>query len=137
MEVLTVGLHTAIIYMFIGTLEHGSIALAFTLSKTIKVVILFALLKNKLEDLQLSHNLRFLGKIAIAVGGMVSIMVGYQKFFSSLFDLSAFLPQALLIGTSGSLGILMFLIVILALNVQEVHVILQTIVAAYIKRFRT
>jgi len=136
MEVLTVGLHTAIIYMFIGTLEHGSIALAFTLSKTIKVVILFALLKNKLEDLQLSHNLRFLGKIAIAVGGMASIMVGYQKFFSSLFDLSAFLPQALLIGTNGVLGILMFLIVILALNVQEVHVILQTIVA-YVKRFRT
>jgi hypothetical protein len=67
---------------------------------------------------------------------MVSIMVGYEKFFSSLFDRSAFLPQALLIGTSGVLGILMFLIVILALNVQEVHVILQTIVA-YVKRFRT
>lgn len=133
MEVITIALHTGIIRMFIDTMDHGSIALAFSLSKTIKVLILFVLLKKKFENLQTSANLRFLGKIIIAAGIMISIMSGYKELFISFFDLSAFLPQALLIGTAGGLGILTFLITTIVLNVQEVHLILRSF-TAYMKR---
>jgi putative peptidoglycan lipid II flippase len=132
MEAVTIALHTAIIYVFIGTLDHGSVALAFTLSKTIKVLVLFRLLKRKLKTLQLIHNLRFLGKITVAVGMMFTIMSGYTGIFGSMFDFSSFIPQALLIGSSGMLGILTFLIATIVLKVQEVHLILQTLVA-YVK----
>jgi putative peptidoglycan lipid II flippase len=127
MEVVTIAAHVGIIYSFIGTLNHGSIALAFTLSKTLKVLILYGLLKKKIEDMQSSHNLRFLGKVAIAVGIMMIVMTGYQRWFTVFFDLSSLFSKALLIGSSGSFGILVFLIVIIVLRVQEIHLILQAI----------
>jgi peptidoglycan biosynthesis protein MviN/MurJ (putative lipid II flippase) len=114
-------------------MDHGSIGLAFTLSKTIKVLVLYGLLKKKIEDIQLSHNLRFLGKIIIAVGIMGTVMVGYHDWFSSQFDLSSFLLQALLIGSSGSLGVLTFFIATIVLKVQEIHLILRA-VSDYVKR---
>ncbi len=126
MELITIVLHTGIIFLFSGSLEHGSIALAFTLSKTTKVLVLFVLLKKKLEDIQTSRNLKFLGKLVIVVGVMIAIMSGYKGMFISLFDLSAFIPQALFIGSAGSLGILTFLITTTVLNVQEVHLILRS-----------
>ena len=135
MEVLTLVLHVGIIMLLRGSLEHGSIALAFTLSKTVKVVILFALLPKKNVDIQLSHNLRFLAKIGIAVVVMNVLMSGYNRMFVSVFDLSSFFQQALLIGSSGTIGILSFLIMTRILNIQEVQGILQTS-KQYIQRFR-
>ncbi len=132
MEVVTIALHIVIIYVFIGTLEHGSIALAFTFSKTIKILVLFRLLKRKLKSLQLSHNFKFMGKVTIAVGIMFTVMSGYKGIFGSMFDLSSFIPQALLIGSSGILGIMTFLVVTIVLKVQEVHLSLHTLVA-YVK----
>jgi putative peptidoglycan lipid II flippase len=137
MEVVTIAVHVAVIYIFLGTLNHGSIALAFTLSKTMKVLTLYALLKQKIGDIQFSHNLRFLGKISIATVLMILAMAGYHGWFSSYVHQSAFLPQALLIGTSGSVGALTFLIASIVLNVREIHLILHAI-AEYVKQhFRT
>jgi len=133
MEVVTLALHVGIIRTLIGAMDHGSIALAFTLSKTIKVLVLYGLLKRKIDDIQFSDNLRFLGKIIIAVGIMMTMMSGYHAWFISQFDLSSLFRQALLIGSSGSLGVLTFLIVTIVLKVQEIHLILQA-VSGYVKR---
>lgn len=132
-EVITMTMHVSIIYGLIGTMDHGSIALAFTLSKTIKVLVLYGLLKKKIEDIQLSHNFRFLGKIMIAVGIMMTIMTSYHGWYNSQFDLASFLQQAFLIGSSGSLGMLTFFIVTLVLKVQEIHLILHAVLD-YVKR---
>ena len=110
MEVVTIALHVAVIYIFLGSLNLGSIALAFTLSKIVKVLVLYALLKQKIGDIQLSHNLRFLGKISIATMLMMMAMTGFQLWFSSYVDQQAFLPQVLLIGTGGGIGVLTFFI---------------------------
>lgn len=136
MEVITIILHTGIISLFLGIMDHGSIALAFTLSKTMKVLILFRLLKTKMKNIQLTHNLRFLGKIAIAVGVMFSVMAGYQGMFASQVKLSSFIPQAILIVTGGGLGVFTFLVAVIVLKVQEVHLILGAIVD-YVKRSGT
>jgi peptidoglycan biosynthesis protein MviN/MurJ (putative lipid II flippase) len=127
MEVITLAVHVAVIYIFIGAMDHGSIALAFTLSKTIKVLVLSGLLKRKIENIQLPHNLRFFGKIIIAVGIMLTMMSGYHGWYASQFDLSSLFQQALLIGSSGSLGVLTFFIVTIVLKVQEVRLILRAV----------
>ena len=132
MEVLTIGLHVGTISLFFGSLDHGSIALAFTLSKTLKVLVLFWLLKRKLETIQLTHNLKFLGKITIAVGIMMSTMFGYQGMCSTYFDLTAFLPNAFLIVSSGVLGVCLFFTTVAILQVQEVRLILQALIT-YVK----
>ncbi len=124
-EVLTLVLHVGIILLFRGPLKHGSIALAFTLSKTIKVLALFWLLHKKDIDIELPHNLRFLGKMGLAVLIMFLCMTGYNGAFASMFDLSSFFAQALLIASSGSVGMVIFMAVIIMLKVQEIHRIFQ------------
>ncbi|GAK56464.1 integral membrane protein MviN [Candidatus Vecturithrix granuli] len=126
MEVVTIVTHVTVIWLFIGTLDHGSIALAFTFSKTLKVVILFALLRRKIEDLHLRHNLWFLGKIALTVMIMIGILSGYQQIFLRIFDFPAFLLNAALIVSGGCLGIGIFLISVFVMKIEEVHLILQT-----------
>jgi peptidoglycan biosynthesis protein MviN/MurJ (putative lipid II flippase) len=108
----------------LDTMAHGSIALAFTLSKTMKVFILYGLLRKKIDDLQFAQNLRFLGKILAAVIAMLIVMSIYQRWFSAWFDLASFSGKALLIGSSGGLGTLLFFGVTFGLNVPEVHLIL-------------
>jgi putative peptidoglycan lipid II flippase len=127
MEAVTIAMHVGIIYTFIGTLNHGSIALAFTLSKTVKVLVLYGLLKKKIENIQSSHNLKFLGKVVIVVGIMMVVMSGYQRWFTASIGLSSLFSKALLIGSSGSFGILVFLIAVIGLRVQEIRLILQAI----------
>jgi len=100
-------------------------ALAFTLSKTVKVLGMYGLLTKKIVDLQFSHNLRFLGKMVVAVGTMIIVMSGYQGWFTSQFELSSFFTKALLIGSCGSIGVLTFFIATIIFRVQEVHLVLQ------------
>ncbi|MBD3306246.1 oligosaccharide flippase family protein [candidate division KSB3 bacterium] len=136
MEVVTIALHTGLIAVLIGTMDHRSIALAFTLSKTLKVIILFGLLKTKLSDLQRAENLRFLGKIAIAVGVTVLALAGYKGLVLAQGELTGFVSMALFIVTSGSLGILIFLGTAVILRVQEVHLVYRAIRAFVVQLFQ-
>ena len=83
--------------------------------------------------LQLPQNLRFLGKIGLAAVVMSAALSGYARLFAAAFDVSAFLPQALLIGSGGVFGISLFFGLMLLLNVQEAR---QTAgaIAAFVAR---
>jgi len=61
MEIFTITMHVGIIYMLSNTMAHGSIALAFTLSKTIKVLVLYGLLKKKIDDIQRNYRIESSG----------------------------------------------------------------------------
>ncbi len=123
LEVVTITLHTLIISASMDSFGHAGIALAFTVSKTLKVGVLLGLLRNKLDDLQLPRNVNFLGKMVIAVGLMFLLMSGYQAMYGSFIEPSSFLTQAILIVTAGGLGGLSYCIAVLALNVEEVRLI--------------
>ncbi len=125
MEALTLALHVGIIFLLRGSLAHGSIALAFSLSKTVKVLMLFAWLPKKHVDIQAAQNLRFLGKIGLAALVMHTTMAIYNGGFMSIFDVSSMLLQALLIVSSGLIGLTVFLLLTLVLRIQEIHAILQ------------
>lgn len=125
MEAATIGLHIGIIWLFIGSLGHGSIALAFTLSKTLKVIILFALLERKLP-IQIAQNIKFLGKIALAAGGTFCLLTLYHQWLASFLSASSVIHGAFLVGSGGGLGILAFFLLALALKIDEVHVIIQS-----------
>lgn len=136
MEAVTISIHVGVIWLLIGTLDHSSIALAFTFSKTFKVMILFALLRRKIGQLQLAHNLWFLGKIFLAMAIMLGVLSGYQHLFLRMLDLPTFLSYALLIASGGCLGIGVFIISVMLLKIEEVHFILQTGREFY-ERYRT
>jgi putative peptidoglycan lipid II flippase len=133
LEVLTILTHVGIIYGLKGTLAHGSIALAFTLSKTMKAVILYGLLVGKQTDLQLSRNFRFVGILGLAVVAMFLVMNAYQGIFLAQLGLTSLVAKAFLITSCGGLGVLVFFTVTFVGRVQEVRLVLQS-VGAYVQR---
>lgn len=125
LEVVTLALHVSIIFLLRDSLGHGSIALAFSLSKTVKVLMLFLWLPKRQVDIQAVQNLRFLGKLGLAALLMYTAMTAYNGGFTALFDASSFLFQALLIVSSGLIGFTVFLLLTLVFKIQEIHGILQ------------
>lgn len=127
MEVATILLHVGIILLGRNALGHGSIALAFTVSKSVKVCLLFGLLHRKNMVLHLPENLRFLGKISLAAVGMIALITVYDRLFSAILPPDGFVPQAILISSSGALGLAAFFGAALLLNVQEMRQVVRAV----------
>lgn len=127
-EIVTILTHLVTILTLRQTLGHGSIALAFTLSKTVKALLLYGLLKQKLPELDLKEMGGFLGKLALAASVMLFGMNGYQIWFRTQFAAPSFLSHAILIGTGGVCGVIIFLGVAFAFNVQELRLIWRAMI---------
>lgn len=127
MEALTLAAHLGLIFALRGTLAHGAIALAFTVSKTLKVLILYGFLKQRLGTIHLSENLIFVGKLLIAAGAMISSMWGYQYWFAGQFPGNFFIMRAVVIITSGGLGAGIFFAIAFWLKIQEVRIVFHAI----------
>lgn len=133
MEVATILLHVGIILAGRDALGHGSIALAFTVSKSVKVCLLFGLLHRKNMALHLSENFSFLGKIGLASVGMIALIAAYERLFRAILPPDSFLPQAILISSGGVIGLAAFFGAALLLNVQEMRQVARAIIGWFCK----
>jgi len=68
--VACVVVHVGLVITFKDTMQHRSIAMATAVSKSLKVLILYVLLRRKLGDLRIGENLAFGLKTLAAAGGM-------------------------------------------------------------------
>ncbi|HIE51965.1 MAG TPA: hypothetical protein EYP85_09415 [Armatimonadetes bacterium] len=76
LEVFAVLVHVALCYLWMDTLYHEGIALAFTVSRLIKVVLLMAFLGTKVPSLEVGKGFFFLARLGVAVGLMAVPVVG-------------------------------------------------------------
>ncbi|PID57273.1 murein biosynthesis integral membrane protein MurJ [candidate division KSB3 bacterium] len=127
-EVLTLLIHVGTIFLLRNVLGHGSIALAFSLSKTVKVIVLFLWLPKHQVHIQAGRNLRFLGKIGLAAFSMYSAITVYAEGFIRLLGASSYFLQALLIVSGALIGVGVFFILTFLLHIQEVRDLAQTAV---------
>ena len=110
--VLTLLVHVSLILCLRGALLHNSIALAYTLSKSLKVALLLVLLmKWKGFDLQLRKSMLFLARMLICVAVMGGIIYLAQRWLGALFPLPHSLGGwhkavrlSLLLGSAGLAG---------------------------------
>lgn len=130
--VICVAIHVAFILAFKGVMEHSSIPLAATLSKSAKVLILFVLLKPHLTSLRIQENLRFLLKSVAAGAGMavavyatyklavygLPLPIGVGKTATALY-LAGWLTLA------SSVGLATFAGLVILLRMQEATLILN------------
>jgi len=75
LEVITIAIHVALCYVWLDTLYHEGIALAFTVSRLLKVGLLVAFLRTKVPALELGRNAFFLARLGAATGLMALPMV--------------------------------------------------------------
>ncbi len=86
LEVLAFVGNLALILALKGKMESAGIALAFTLTRTVKAAVLFALLKHGLGTIQGRENALFLAKVAAAAIGMGIAVYWTREFLGSQLD---------------------------------------------------
>ncbi len=124
--VVCVVVHVGMVVTLQETMQHRSIALATFVSKSLKVAILYVLLKPKLGDLRLGENAAFALKVLVAAAGMaVTVYVAHKAMLHVLpapagaRGLLAAGYHACRIGTASAAGFLVFGGAALALRVRE------------------
>jgi putative peptidoglycan lipid II flippase len=128
--VACVVVHVGLVVTFKDTMEHRSIALAAAVSKSLKVVILYFLLKSKLGDLRLGENLVFGLKTLTAAGGMALAVYLVDREALHLLPASAGMGKlaatgllAFRLGAASAAGFIVFGGIAMALRVREMHLL--------------
>jgi len=78
-EVAGMALYLALAFAWRGSLRHEGLALAFALSRVLKVSLLVAFLRAKLGGLEARRNLVFLGRLFVAVAVLGGAVYGIAR----------------------------------------------------------
>ncbi len=124
--VLCVIVHVGLVITLQGSMQHRSIALATAVSKTLKVAILFFLLKRHLGDLRLGENLAFGAKMVAAAIAMAFIVHASYAALAHGFPTPAAAGKmvtagflAMRLAVAAGFGLVAFVGLALALRVRE------------------
>lgn len=126
--------HVTFIVLFQEALLHKSIALAATISKTLKVAVMLALLRGRIADLQARRNAVFLLKTLLAVALMVALVLAVQAFAPAFGTggkgaLARLLSAAWRLGPPAAAGMLAYAAASRLLGMSEYRVLLNGILA--------
>jgi putative peptidoglycan lipid II flippase len=128
--VICVVVHVSLVLALKGTMLHCSIALATAVSKSLKVLILFLLLKRKLGDLRLAENTVFGLKTLAAAAAMALAVHFTHAAMVHVLPVPAhgtkWLAAGLLacrIGVAASAGLVVFGAVALVMRVREARMV--------------
>lgn len=122
---LCVVLHVGVVLALKGEMQHRSIALATAVSKTVKVLVLYLLLKRSLGDLRWRENLVFGLKVLMAAAVMAVATFEANGFLMRVLaaphggKAGAALWLAFRIGAAAAIGFLVFAAAALALRMRE------------------
>lgn len=128
-----VGVHLAVVLLLRAAMAHSSIALANTVSKTVKVAILFVLLRRKIPHLDLRRNLLFAVKTASAALLMgVVVFVAGRLVFPHVPDagagaLARTLGLAAGLGAAGLAGLCVYAAAALLCRQEEARIVLRSL----------
>lgn len=127
-----VAVHVAVVLIFRSTMQHESMALAATVSKTAKVVILLVLLKYKALTLPPRDSFLFIAKSILAAAGMG--LVAWLAFRGAAFLLPVTGSEgywarttclAVHLGASSLAGLVAFGVLAVALRMEEAGTVLK------------
>jgi putative peptidoglycan lipid II flippase len=120
LEILTFFTNLVLILLLRGSMEGAGIALAFTLARTGKVVVLFALLKTRIGTVRLRENLIFLIKVMVAVGIMGLWVYACREFLSARLDPASKINRLVVLGASAAAGGVTYAVSVILLRITEI-----------------
>jgi len=122
---LTVLLNIIFNYLLIGPLAHGGLALAFSLTGTINMVILLIILRKKIGNIDGKNILVSFAKVLLAALVMGGISYQTAEWVGSLVDLHSKLGQLIQVGLAVTAGTGVFLILAYFLRLEELTMVLN------------
>jgi putative peptidoglycan lipid II flippase len=112
----------------IGTyLLHGDVtvlALAYSVSKSLKVIILYLLIKPRIGPIPAGPVLVYVGKLAVACAAMSGGILGAESVLARIIDNG----KLVLLGCIGS-GVVVFLIATAILRIEEFYLVTDHVLA--------
>jgi putative peptidoglycan lipid II flippase len=140
--IIALGVHVMVIVGLKGALLHSSIALAAAVSKTLKVGVLYALLRRKGMDLQLRRSGGSLLKM-LAAAGVMGAAIGLLyplsgRLFGAPADASAMRAAILLVrlGAVAAAGVACYSAAAAALRIDELSQVRAWVKARVLRRGR-
>ncbi|HOZ36835.1 MAG TPA: lipid II flippase MurJ, partial [bacterium] len=119
-SLLAVALNIGAAFGLAPTMGVAGLALAFSLSSIVNLIFLVVILKYRLGDLEEKKILLSTLKISVAsLGGLVCIQLA-KYLLASLVNMQTFFGVLIQFLGAGSLGILVYLLVSLALGSEEI-----------------
>jgi putative peptidoglycan lipid II flippase len=124
--------HVAVVLVFRSSLQHQSMALAATVSKSVKVILLLLLLRSKMFTLPLSEITVFLLQSLVAAAAMGGVVWLVSREMSCLLSASSSTDSlmrtgllAIQLGVSSVAGLAVFGILATAFRMEEARTVLR------------
>jgi putative peptidoglycan lipid II flippase len=130
------GLHVLIAWFGVHVLGRnvGIIALALTASKGIKVIVLYAWLRRRLEAISRSEMLSFIGRLAVATAVLVVALLAGERAFGGLLVDAGRLQRGIYLVLCSGVGAVAYLIAALALRLEEVTEVIGFVRSKLLRR---
>lgn len=133
-EVLCFVLNIIMILILMRYLSLGGIALATSLSKSIKVGVLLGMLRKKIGYVGLNRFPLFVGQLGVAALVMVVSISLVSAWLNPILDLSTLIGQAFHLSASLGIGGTAFLAAAFLTGVDEIKMIPQRLLAEVDKK---
>ncbi len=124
-EALTFVLNVVLIVVFKDSMGNGAIALGFSTARTVKVLVLVALMRWRFGTFKLGENLAFLTRVIPAVAAMGVAVWFVRGFLGDHLDLAKKIHRAILVGAPAAVGVVVYVGAIAALRVKEITRLIQ------------
>lgn len=130
------GLHVLIAWFGVHVLGRnvGIIALALTASKGLKVIVLYAWLRRRLEAISRSEMLSFIGRLAVATAVLVVALLAGERAFGGLLVDAGRLQRGIYLVLCSGVGAVAYLIAALALRLEEVTEVIGFVRSKLLRR---
>lgn len=130
------GLHVLIAWFGVHKLGRnvGVIALALTASKGLKVIVLYAWLRRRLEAISRSEMLSFIGRLAVATAVLVVALLAGERAFGGLLVDAGRLQRGIYLVLCSGVGAVAYLIAALALRLEEVTEVIGFVRSKLLRR---
>lgn len=115
-----VAVHLIASLLLIGSLKHGGLALGTSIGATVNMVLIYILLRRRIKTLPERRLFVTLAKIIAASAVMGVGVYLFQAQLAQLLDLSSILNQLLQVLSCILMGVMLFVIVILPMQIEEV-----------------
>ena len=114
-------------------MAHSGLALATSISSIVCIILLMISLKNKIGDFGQSKILKVIFKTIIAsvIMGIIT-KLSYGYLYSILG--AGFIGQALVLGISVLIGVLVYLVLVILLKVNELDIVIDMVKSRILKK---
>jgi putative peptidoglycan lipid II flippase len=102
-----------------------ALALAMVGSKTLKVLVLLAILRPRLGPVPRQRVLPFVGKLIVAVGAMGLAIVGTSQFLEGALPFTGWLQGAAEFFACAAVAVVVYVVAGFVLRIEELHVVVD------------